>query len=316
MIGFEGPLVILAPGLSFNTAACAMFSGHPALYGLLETQLFARAGMSDWLGDFGTGVLSHGLLRTVAQLQFGEQSPRSVKYAKRWTLNRGDVSTASVFGDLVGIVQPRIVIECSALNAYQTASMRRILESFPDARFVHLTRHPVAYGDALLQLFRSQVAGKNYARARALLGNPESVLYGLFDEHTDDARPDPLRLWRARHSAILAFTDTLTSDQCRRVRVEDLFTRPSTTLQTVTSWLGIRSDHGAIEPMLHPERWEFACLGPWNARLGGDVSFLRAPGIPALELLSSALDQTVPWSEDALPLSHGVQELARLFGYC
>jgi hypothetical protein len=67
--------------------------------------------------------------------------------------------------------------------------------------------------------------------------------------------------------------------------------------------------------MLHPESWIFACMGPWNARLGGDVEFLREPAIPAAVWNEHSLQSEVPWFDDGSVFREDVRRLAAEFGY-
>ena len=70
----------------------------------------------------------------------------------------------------------------------------------------------------------------------------------------------------------------------------------------------------AIEPMLHPERSPFACMGPSNAPLGNDLNFLKSPELRAFTPKPVDLDSPMSWDEQ-VGFSDDLKSLARAFGY-
>jgi hypothetical protein len=309
----KDPLVILSPGRSFGTAVCAMLAQHPQFYGLMETQLFARDTLSAWWEDFGTNVHSHGLLRSVAGMVFGEQTPKTVNGAKRWLWKRVEHPTASIFEELAGLVFPLIPIENSPITTFRVEHMERVLQSYPEAHFLHLTRHPVAYGQSLLRFFQASALHRPPGQTAALLRNSESIFFGL--NHSESSTLDPQGPWYIRHSSVASFTSGLSPAKHLRIRVEDLLAEPADTLRTIAAWMGVSSEYSAIDEMMHPDRWPFASIGPWNARLGGDPEFLRSPMLPAENGDAHTVQGPVPWRDDGAEFKEEVQRLAREFGY-
>jgi len=311
---FASPLVILAPGRCFSSVVCAMLGQHPQMFGLLETQLFARDNMDEWWEDFGPNIHSHGLSRSVAEIIWGEQSPRAVKGARSWLWERRNCTTAEVFRELAEQVYPLLLVEKSPMTCYRPDHMERAWKLFPDARFLHLCRNPVDYGKSLLAFFDRR-GPRRPNLAAALLSNPESIFFGMVDESSDPPILDPQTAWYRRHSEILAFTRGIPEAQRMCVRGEAILADPETTLASVAKWLGLRADAAAIEPMRHPEDSAFACLGPWNARFGGDPKFLRDPVLRPFRANETDLEQPVPWREDGAVFTSQVRELARQLGY-
>jgi Sulfotransferase family len=309
----KDPLIILSPGRSFGTAVCAMLAQHPRLYGLMETQLFARDTLSTWWEDFGTNAHSHGLLRSVAAMVFGEQTPKAVNGAKRWLWKRVEHRTASIFEELTGVIFPLIPIDNSPIITFRAEHMERVLESFPEARFLHLTRHPVAYGQSLLRFFQASASHRPPNQTAALLRNSESIFFGLND--SESSTLDPQDPWYIRHSGIVSFTSRLSAAQHMRIRVEDLAVESADTLRAIAAWMGVCGEYSSVDKMMHPERWPFAAIGPWNARLGGDQEFLRSPTVPADSGDGYTVEGPVPWREDAAEFKEEVRRLAREFGY-
>lgn len=309
------PLIILTQGRCYGTAISAMLAQHRQFYGLMETQLFTRDTMNAWWDDFGANIHSHGLLRTVATMVFGEQSPKTVNQARSWLWKRVARNTSSIFSELTGLVYPLIAIENTPMVTYRREHMERALALFPQAHFLHLTRHPVAYGNSLLRFFQARAPLRHPNQTAALLRNPESIFYGLIDDSADSPALDPQRAWYLRQSVVASFTSALSPHKHMRIRVEDLMAEPTDTLRAIAEWIGVDSDPFSIDEMMHPERWPFACIGPWNARLGGDPEFLNNPILPTASSNEQSLEDSVPWRDDGTEFKDEVKSLAKEFGY-
>ena len=309
------PLIILAPGRCFSSVVCAMLGQHPQMYGLLEAQLFTRDNLSEWWEDFGSNIHSHGLLRCVGEIIFGEQSPYTIKQAKRWLWNRRDSSTAEVFSELAEQVYPLILIDKTPMLTYRPAHMERVRALFPDAKFLHLVRHPEGSGRSLLEFFEKRAPLRHPNQTAALLRNPESIFFGLLDESTEPETLDPQASWYIRQSDVLGFTSALPACQHMLVRGEELLSSPMASLRKIVEWMGLRSDPEAIQLMTHPEASPYACVGPWNARFGGDPAFLQDPRLRPLRPEDQSLEHPVPWREDGSGFRVEVKRLARELGY-
>jgi hypothetical protein len=309
------PLILLAPGRCFSSLVCAMLGQHPQMYALLETQLFARDLLSEWWEDFGSNIHAHGLLRSVAELVYGHQSPAAVKQARRWLWTRRDCRTADIFAELAEQVFPLVLIEKTPMITYRPEHMERAHAAFPNARFLHLVRHPVGFCRSLLEFFQARAPQRHTRQVAALIENPESIFYRMFDETADVPTLDPQMSWYLRQSQVIAFTSTLPEGQALLVRAEDLLSEAETNLRHICEWLGVRSDPAAIEEMMHPERSPLACLGPWNARFGGDPTFLRNPILEPRAAAHENLEDPLPWREDGEPFGDHVGQLARALGY-
>jgi sulfotransferase family protein len=309
------PLVILAPGRCFSSVVCAMLGQHPQMFGLLETQLFTRDNMNDWWEDFGSNIHSHGILRCVAEIVFGEQSPRTINQAKRWLWTRRNSNTGDVFCELAEQTYPLIMVDKSPMVTYRAEHMQRTRALFPRAKFLHLVRHPVGYGRSLLKFFQRRAPLRHPNQTAALLRNPESIFFGLLDDNAYSQTLDPQMPWYIRQSSVLDFASTLLADQYLLARGEDLLEDPAAELSRILEWLGLRSDSEAIERMMHPEKSPFACVGPWNARFGGDPGFFQNPVLRPIRAEEESLENPMPWGKDGAGFKDEVKELARRFGY-
>ncbi|GIX45850.1 MAG: sulfotransferase family protein [Candidatus Tectimicrobiota bacterium] len=295
------PVIILAPPRSFTSIVCGMLGQHPQLYGLPEVNLFVAETMREREGVLAQRRFSeHGLLRVVAQLFAGEQTIQTIGLARRWVAMRAHRTCVSVFRELAERVSPRILVDKSPMTVLRPEYLQRIRRAFPNARFLHLLRHPRTQGDSLWRI-GGPLAGW---RLEAL------------DYSTDPPTVDFQKAWYTMHMTILTFLEGVPKAQQLRVRGEDLLADPDAHLQQIAAWLGIRTDPEAIEAMKHPERSPYACLGPLNAPFGNDPQFLRAPALrrPSAPL-SASLEGPLPWRHDGQGFSPEVKALAREFGY-
>ncbi len=303
------PIFILAPPRSYTSLFCACLGQHPALYGVPELNLFmAATGGGFWFGDEPDDpksplfwpMMRHGLLRTLAQQLAGEQTIASIQMAYRWIKVRADWSTGDLYRDLVARHQPRILVDKSPGYLRRPQYLERLLDTFPDARFIHLLRHPRPQGESVFK-----------ARGgRAML-----LSLGAVDHHDGAVFADPQFLWHDSHQLIVAFLQRLPADQWRRVKGEDFIQQPDAVMTALGDWLGIATDADALAAMRHPERAPFSCLGPFNARLGNDVNFLQRPTFTPRAPGTLGLDAPLSWRPDGAGFYDPVREFAVALGY-
>ena len=295
------PLILLAPPRSFTSVVCAMVGQHPEMYSVPELNMFVSETMREReniLQKTGTGVA--GLLRTVAQLFGGEQTVQTVMLAKRWVQFRMDSACVSVMRELMAQAAPRAMVQKSPREVRKVEYMQRMRRAFPNAKYLHLLRHPRPQGHSLLDLY-GPLVGK----------------LGALDFSTSPPTRDPQRLWFSDHSNICAFLESVPKEQKLRIRGEDLLENPEEHMRQIAEWLGVRTDDAAIKEMLHPERSDFAGLGPINARLGNDPKFLKEPALraPSKKQKKPSLDGPLGWRKDGKGFSPEVIQMAMEFGY-
>jgi hypothetical protein len=309
------PLFVLAPARSFTSIVCAMLGQHPQLYALPETNLLcaetvairlARARRSTHRGAM------HGLLRAVAQLQFGEQTATTVQLARKWLEARAEFPTELLLQCLMERVAPRAVVEESPSMVVDTC-LHRIQEKFPAGRFIHLVRHPRGHGDSVLKLISEFEQHGPLAPTSWLLKMASYRPEG--DNVAGDGARDPQHWWYARNVTIQDFLRTVPADRQLRVRGEDVLSDPDTHLRAIASWLGLRTDDAAIEAMKHPENSPYAFLGPRGARFGNDRFFLEQPALRIRQAKLERLDVPLDWGNGTQRLTPEVKALATGFGY-
>lgn len=286
-----------------------MLGQHPLAYGVPELNLFMAETMDGfWSGQDLDGsrkavhwpLMRHGLLRTIAQLYAGEQTIEAVRMARRWILHRGPHSSATVFQELQERVAPLMLVEKSPGYLAKPIYLRRLAEACPNARFIHLVRHPVATGESIL----------NTPGGRWVLW-----MSGAFEQPQAEPFPEPQYLWHDTHLRIMEFLDEVPAERWRRLRGEDLLQAPVSHLTDLCSWLGLAHGESELAAMQHPEASPFACMGPINARLGNDPNFLRAPQLREGRAQQPDLDAPLAWRPDGQPLYPEVLELAAELGY-
>lgn len=289
------PLFILCPPRSFSSLACGMLGQHPELYGMPELNLFyadTLGGLIDRQQRSGRLHGLHGLLRALAHFHDGEQTEASVARANAWLESRRDWTSAAVFAHLAEMAAPRILVDKSPATVMSPRFLERMLAMFPDASFLHITRHPRPTGKSLVTLVdRDDWVGP--MRKEGL---------------------DPERIWLASHSNITAFARRLPEGQCMRLRGEDLVANPDCYLPQICEWLGLRDDAEAIEAMKHPEHSPFACPGPQNALYGNDPNFLQSPALRPVKIEEASLDGELEWAPGQ-QFSAATRKLAKEFGY-
>lgn len=271
-----------------------MIGQHPELYGLPEVNLFAAdtlRGLLRWF-EFRPR-LSHGLLRAVAELGLGAQTAENVATAKDWLNESGSLPTSDLYRDMADWAGGRGLVDKSPLHVYEERALSRMLDGFPDARFIHLVRHPRSTCESVSSLQTAIREGGGRTLPREL---------------------DPDQVWLYPHQRIDGFLGQIPSAQHRLIRGETFLAEPEANLADLCHWLGISDDREALEEMLHPERSPYACLGPRNAPFGTDPSFIRNPALRRFVPKPTSLDGPVAMPGNPL-FSEELIEYARALGY-
>jgi hypothetical protein len=266
------PVIVLAPARSCSSVVTAMLGQHPSLYGFPELTLFGGATVGDVLaGDPRDDREWHafhlaGLHRAVAHLIFGSQTVAAVASAARWLETRSLWPSVLLFDYLQRLVEPQVAIEKAPDTTGTDVAILRAIIGYPRARFLHLVRHPVTTMLSMYDHWRDQ-------RARSL---PPVTL-----ETTCAA------VWYSTHLRIRKLTAEFAPERTLRVRAEEVLGNPPRELAKIATWLGLPADEDAIAAMQHPERSQYACVGPETARGGNDDKFLRHPYPHAVEMPDS-----------------------------
>jgi hypothetical protein len=293
------PVLVLAPPRSCSTVVTAMLGAHPEIFALPEMKLFRRASveqiLNHWPAARNVPVVRRraGLLRGIAQVHSGDQTPESIAAALAWLEERTSWTGAEVLEHLRSSVAPFTLVEKSPENCGREEYLNRLLATAPHARLIHLVRHPIAMATSLGQIWKPPASWEMADSVR---------------------RQFDVGIWLFHHLRIRDALRTLPPSQWRRVRAEDVVNHPEQTLPELCEWLGIASGPKQIAAMRRTERWDFANPGPVTAAGGGDPSFYADPDLRPVDLPA---DVTFPaqWSID--PWTQvSVRALAAGFGYC
>jgi hypothetical protein len=316
----DTPLLVLAAPRSFSSVVSSMIGQHPQMYGLPELELFSANTIAEWwrLCSVATFPRAHGTLRAISQLYFGEQTEATVRRARGWLTRRSHCTTGFLIEMFARKVSPRILVEKSTTTVYQIETMHQAYRMFPEARFLHLVRHPRAQGESVLRFLEQRekegaVSGKHWMRRLA----SKPVLDSEF-AHGMRRPPvpvDPQRAWFTLNNNVSEFLKSVPEERKLLVRGEDLLANPNRGLAEIANWMGLRTDSEAIDAMKHPERSPYACFGPPGARFGNDRLFLEKPALRPERGQSQSLEGPLEWRSDNHGFLPETKELAEQFGY-
>jgi Sulfotransferase family len=177
--------------------------------------------------------------------------------------------------------------------------LRGLLKAFPDARFLHLVRHPVAQSKSVM----------------AINDGAFTMKVNAFEIGEDSAMMEPQIAWHDVNLNIMDFLAEVPAAQQLRMRGEDIMADPQRHLGAIARWAGLRDDAEAIDAMMHPERSPFACFGPISAMFGNDPNFLAGPTFRPHKPKIPPLNKPVPWRKDGKGLYPEVISLANEYGY-
>lgn len=287
------PLFILCPGRSFSSVVCSMLGEHPEMYGLPEVNLFT----ADTVGEFldqaeraGQRGMRHGILRVLAELDHGAQTDETVDAALAWLDRRRAWSTRDLYYHVCERVAPRRLVDKSPPHG-RPGNLKRLFAAFPDARFLHLGRHPRTSGISTVKAKQS--------KKRPPRNGPEEVE----------------RRWDALHQGILDFAAQLPPGQVMYLQGEMLLEDPDPYLRQIAAWLGVSASPEAIEAMKHPETSPYARPGPDKAKAGNNRGFLENPALRIGRIKPSSLHGPLEWMPDGSGFGQATFTLARRLGY-
>lgn len=285
------PVFILCAMRSYSSLICAMLGQNPDLYGLPEINLTVAdtvGGVIDFYRARPHGL--HGLWRTVAQLQSGEQTEASIDAARTWIEERRDWTSSQMLAWIEAEVTPRRIVDKSPVTVRSPAMLARLVKMRPGASFLHVVRQPAAVCRSI------------------------DKLHEMIDAETGSSlrsRVDAEQVWLRSNSNVMNFKAMLPPGACLSLQGEAFLAEFETYAPQVCDWLGIRSDREALDAMLHPETSPYAGLGPENARFGNDPNFLENPAFTPRPIEIEPVEAGV----DGRPFNPRVRKIARELGY-
>lgn len=270
------PVFVLSCMRSYSSLVCGMLGQHPQLYGVPEINLFVADTLREQVAFFRMlrPTSLNGLLRTVAELEYGEQTVETVDAARGWIDARLDWTTRRLYEHLAWRVHPRRIVDKCPITPMSMPFLERMRAWFPTAEVLHLTRHPRPTCISIHKLISDTDARKGTRRA----GNS-----------------DPEDIWWRANSNALAVGATMPAGQYMAIQGEMLLSDPDRFLDQVGEFLSVRRDADAIAAMKHPETSPFARIGPANAPFGNDPNFLNDPTFRQRPIPAARLEGPVTW---------------------
>lgn len=296
------PLWILGAPFSGVSWLVGCLGRHPQLYAVPELNLFLADSVGELLDiyDVGQGGHAHGLLRALAELEFGGQIDAGVTLARRWLDERRSMSTGEVALHLAARVAPRRLVVPDSESTLRPADLDRMGHQLPALRVLHLVRHPWEQG-ALLA-----------AWARQRLFVPQDYK----DHGFRPPQVDPQIAWLRCNRNVASFLARMDDALWLRLRCEDVEPDPVAALRPVCAWLGERADSEALAWTAEPDGWVFAGYGPGTAPYGLEAEVLEPIDAQTLALARDAnLDRPPPWQPGDGGFDPQVLALAREYGY-
>jgi hypothetical protein len=292
------PLFILTCMRSYSSLVSTMLGQHPRAYGLLELNLFVaeRVGeLINFLPVFRPNGLN-GLLRTIANLEFGEQTEEAVRKAYGWLKKRESWKTGDIMHHILERTSPLLCIEKSPSICFREMFIRRMFRMFPNARFLHLVRHPRSTCRSIY----------------TIMSRTDHMKQSNTADQTDQEE-----LWFRMNSHSVKFSDLLSPGQYMRIQGELLLGKPDLYFPQILEWLGLESSRKELKLMKHPENSPYACVGPQNAPFGNDPNFLRNSLFVQRPIPPESLEDPMDWrgNGEMRVLSESTKRLARVFGY-
>lgn len=287
------PVFLLAPARSYSTVTLALLAGHPEIYGFPEMLAFAEPTVGHLLGKAAApdrmsagwaGSQVTGACRAIADLHEGNQSGEALARARAWLAERAGWSGARVLEHLLELAHPRVGLEKSPDTTRTQEAFDRCLRHFPDARLIHLTRHPVTTQQSMREHWRPFFTSELHLSVAAASA------------------------WYLSHRRITAVLSGLPPQRWMRVRAEDVLRAPERWLPRILGWLGLDHDERTVDRMLRTETWRFA-----GGMHGGDPKFMRDPRLrPVPEPGPVVFDPAAGLSDGMVA---GMTSLARKLGY-
>jgi hypothetical protein len=294
------PLIVLCPPRSFSSVVCAMIGQHPRLYAFPELNLFVAdrvhsiLELSDEPGFLGPSNYMSGLIRSIAQLFFSGQTRDAVAKAQAWIDSRRHWTTQAMMDTLLARIDPLLGLEKSTRTALSRTSLRRALAWCPEARFLHLTRHPVT-------------AIESMQKCQADLSPGGTALWNEVG-----LREYCASIWLHAHQSALRFTSTLASPSTLRLKAEDILRHPDDHLSRIASWLDLPCESGDIRLMKHPEKWPFARPAAGLPK-DCDSSFFSDPQLRTISEVPP-VETIRAWALSA-PVAAELQNVANMLNY-
>jgi len=280
-----------------------MLGRHPEICALPELNLFVGDDVGQLLeiAEFSQGLMLDGLLRAIAQLGFGAQTDAQVRQARAWLEQRAALPAPALLEQLRDWARPRGLLIADAQSPLRPLDLRRCAAAAPDARYLHLTRHPYTQGALFAPALRER----------------QFVPTDFKDHSHKPPQIDPQIPWlRANHNILRAIA-AHGAAKCLALTAEAFEANADASLTRVCQWLGLKCGDAELALMRDYQAWPFLPLGPTLAPLGLEAEAYQMddPRYRRHAAAAPSLSAAMPWKPDRSGFAAEVRELAGRFGY-
>ncbi|MCA0045081.1 sulfotransferase family protein [Celeribacter litoreus] len=286
------PLIILTCMRSYSSLVSSMLGQHSGLYTLPEINPFVETtlGRFERRANMVRPRTLDGLYRAVAEIEYGNQTEKSVKKAIEWTRERAGWTIVDAMNHLADQVAPRRVIDKSPSTVLSDDAINRAITTCPDAYFLHLYRHPCATTKSIAKITK-------------------------FGSAASTGGKDPEDAWYSSNLRIMKAASRIPQGQFMSLRGEDVLRDPDNYLTQICTWMGLETTKDDLAAMRHPEKSPYACLGPRSAPFGNDPNFLRNPAYSQREIPERPLSDPLDWDREDRYLNAETVAISHQLGY-
>lgn len=299
MSAIQAPVFILAAPFSGASLLAAQLGAHPQLCVIPETNLFCADDVGALLEIFeiSQGANADGLLRALAELEFGAQTDANVALAREWLAAHKDWTTSAVLAHLAARAAPRRLVLPDTDAVLRIADLKRLQRGFADAAIIQLVRHPWTQGALLAHWLAERLF----------------VAADFRDFSVMPAAVDPQIAWYRTQRNLEMFLQPAYAARWQRVQIET-FDDAATAAEALSALCaGLGLDAAALVEA--PVPWSFAGFGPPAAAYGFEPELLEVlPPVPDA-WGAARLAGPLSWRRDGKALAAEVIELAERYGY-
>src|SRR6185369_15053912 len=280
-------IFVLSPPRSGTTLMRVMLAGHPKLFAPPELELLSFNTLSERKEAF-SGTESYWLEGTLRALMEIKGYDAAEAKAEMDEFERRGFTTQQFYRQLQEWLGERQLVDKTPSYALDPAILQRAEDTFDNAFYIHLLRHP----HGMVRSFE------------------EAKLDQIFflQEHPFTRRELAELIWVISNQNILEFLKSVPAERQHQVRFEELISQPESVLERLCESLGLELHPDMLEPYRKKAQRMTDGIHA-QSRMLGDVKFLSYQGI----------DSSVgtKWQEqrDITPLGDITWDVAETLGY-
>ncbi|MGL5858297.1 MAG: amino acid adenylation domain-containing protein [Angustibacter sp.] len=242
------PVFLLSAPRSGSTLLRVMLAGSPDLFVPPELELLGFDSMAERTRalEGPNSYAQDGLARAVRELLGGDPQE-----AHHFIECHRDLTIGGFYELITRQLGHRRLIDKTSTYAMDMSALRRAGRLFPEARYLHLVRHPAG-----------------------MIASYQEVKLDQVFRHPHDFAPRQLAelIWLVSNLNVEEFLQSVPAEQQLRVRFEDLLDDPAETLRNVARFVGVPFCQSMLDPYADQATRMIDGLYP-ESRMAGDVKF-------------------------------------------